>query len=334
MRWQTSSAFFLGILPILVLLWRAAKPRSFKGSLKFSTLELFGSMSRGIRANLAGLPFFLKTLALLLAIVALARPQMPNSKINKNVEGIDAMITLDISDSMEIEDMEPLNRISAAKQVIQKFIKGRSSDRIGLIVFSGESFTRVPLTLDYDILSESVSSISTQENLKQGTAIGVALANAVARLKDSAARSRIIILLTDGDNNSGVIHPDQGLEIAKGFGIKVYTIAVGVTGQTRLPVIMTDAFGNKIKRYQPFYSRVDDDLLNKIATETGGKYYRADSTDTLKQVFSDIDRLEKSKVEVNRYVKYSELFSTYLLWALMIYALQFVLSYTLLRRAT
>ena len=145
------------------------------------------------------------------------------------------MIAFDVSDSMEIEDMQPDNRITAAKGVIRKFIKGRGNDRIGLIIFAGESYTRVPLTLDYDILLQSLDQIST-DNIKQGTAIGVALANAVARLKESTAKNRVIILLTDGESNSGTIDPETAIEIAKGYGIKIYTIGVGVNGEAQLPV--------------------------------------------------------------------------------------------------
>src|SRR5690606_20888956 len=220
-------------------------------------------------------PFALKILALIFVVVALARPQEASTQIKKNVEGIDIVIALDISDSMLIEDMKPVNRLEASKKTIAEFIKGRTSDRIGLVVFSGEAYTRVPLTLDYKLLLENLSEVKTTRNIKMGTAIGVALANAVGRLKESTAKSRIIIFMTDGENNSGTIDPETALDIAKGYGVKIYSIGIGRDGQAQLPVIMEDAFGRKIKRYRPMHSQINEDLLSRFATETGGKFWRA-----------------------------------------------------------
>jgi Ca-activated chloride channel family protein len=253
--------------------------------------------------------------------------------MKRNVEGVDIMIVLDISDSMVIEDMPPFkNRMDAAKETIKDFIKARTSDRIGFIVFSGESFTRVPLTLDYDLLLNVVSETDSSRNIKMGTAIGVAMANGAARLKDSTAKSRVMIFLTDGENNSGTIDPDTGLDIAKGYGIKMYTVGIGRDGETRIPVITTDPFGNKVKRYQPFFSTVNEDLLQRAATETGGKYYRATSGNKLKTFFEEIDKLEKTKVDVNKYTKYAELYPPYLEIGILLYFLSLVLSQTVLRR--
>jgi Ca-activated chloride channel family protein len=289
------------------------------------------STSPSIRARLAFLPTLLKALAVICAIVALARPQKANSKVNRNVEGIDIMIVFDVSDSMEIEDMQPDNRITAAKSVIHKFIQGRTSDRIGLIIFAAESYTRCPLTLDYDTLLQSLDTVST-DNIKQGTAIGVALANGVARLKDSTAKSRVMILLTDGESNSGTIDPETATEIAKGYGIKIYTIGVGTDGESQLPLYKEDAFGHKIKYYQPIHSSVNMDLLNYVAKETGAKSFRATDTDALKNVFKDIDTLERTKIQVNQYVKYTELFPVWLEMSVLFYLLQLGLSLTYLRR--
>ncbi len=331
MRWLSPWAWTL-YLPLLGLIfWTFKNKEKFNPALQFSSITLLKTVRPGLRAQFSFLPSMLKFMALGCAIMALARPQMANSKVNKSVEGIDVMVVFDVSDSMEIEDMQPDNRITAAKSVIHNFIRGRTSDRIGLIIFAAESYTRCPLTLDYDILLQSLDSITT-DNIKQGTAIGVALANGVARLKDSTAKSRVMILLTDGENNSGTIDPETATEIAKGYGIKIYTIGVGVDGQAQLPVYMKDAFGNKVKTYQPIHSTVNMDLLDYVAKETGGKSYRATDTDALKKVFKEIDKLEKTKIQTNQYVRYSELFPGWLTMAELFYFLQLVLSLSILRR--
>ena len=301
-------------------------------SIQYSTLKMFKQGTRGLRARLAFLPMLLKIMALALAIVALARPQTADTQIKRNVEGIDIVIALDISDSMLIEDMRPENRLEASKLVIKNFIEKRISDRIGLVVFSGESFTRVPLTLDYPLLLDSLSKVTTTRNIKMGTAIGVALANAVGRLKDSTAKSRVVIFLTDGENNSGTIDPATAVDIAKGYGVKIYSIGMGRDGQAQLPVFMPGPGGKQIKRYRPMHSKVNAELLGRMAKETGGQYYRATTSDALGNVFNEIDRLEKTKIEVNEFTKYDENFPGILQLAFLAYLLSFVLGQTVLRR--
>jgi len=332
MSFESSPAFFLLILLAVVVIYYLRVARQKKASLQFSSTSLFSGVSRGWRSRFGELPFLLKVLAGIFLIIALARPREANTKVKKNVEGIDIMFALDISDSMLIEDMTPENRMEAAKQTIRDFIKGRISDRMGLVVFSGESYTRVPLTLDYGVLLDSLSKVETTRGLKMGTAIGVSLANAVARLKESRAKSRVVILLTDGENNAGTIAPETALEIAKGFGIKIYTIGIGQDGPTRLPVYTQDPFGRTVKTYQPFTSTVNETLLEKMASDTGGKYYRASKTQSLKNVFSEIDRLEKTKIDVNRYTKYKEQFMYYLLIAFWLYIASYLFERTVLRR--
>ena len=332
MTWATPQLFLL-FIPLLL----AAGYFWFRGNKKiptvqFSHLGALKSLKSPLRAKLSILPNVLKITALILIVVALARPQIANTKVKKNVEGIDIILTLDISDSMLIEDMTPENRMEAAKKTIREFVENRVSDRIALTVFSGEAYTRVPLTLDYKLLQESIAQIQPSRNIKMGTAIGVALANAVSRLKDSTAKSRVIILLTDGENNSGTIAPETALEIAKSFGIKVYTIGIGQDGQSQLPVYATDVFGRKIKTYQPIHSAVNDTLLTQIAEETGGKYYRAVHTKALEKVFSDINRLEKTKIDVNKFTKYKEQFQDFLFWAVILYFASIFLNRTWLRR--
>jgi len=256
----------------------------------------------------------LQALSLILILIALARPQSLETKTSKNVEGIDIMIALDVSDSMLIEDMKPINRMEAAKQTLIDFVKGRISDRIGVVIFAGEAFTLVPLTLDYDLIQQRVSEITTARDarIKDGTALGVALANASGRLRDSTAKSRVVIFLTDGENNSGTIDPETGLSIAKGFGVKIYSIAIGKSGPTRIPIYSRDVFGNKIKSYQPFVSTVNEELLTRMASETGGKSYTAENERVLSDIFKEIDRLEKTNVEVNTYTKAHELYKPFM----------------------
>lgn len=242
------------------------------------------------------------------------------------------MIVFDISDSMLIEDMDPENRMESAKSTMAKFIKGRTSDRIGLIVFAGESYTRVPMTLDYPLLLHNLSEVEPARNIKMGTAIGVALANGVARIKDSAAKSRVIILMTDGENNTGTIDPDTAIDIAKGYGIKVYSIGMGRDGDSQLPVVTDDVFGRKVKRYRPIHSTVNNQLLQKMADETGGKYWRAETGDALRGAFKEINTLEKSDIETSQFTRYAELYPPYLRWAVLLYLFAVFLNTAVLRK--
>jgi len=308
--------------------------RKREAALQLGSVAALKALPKTWRTRWKGFPLFLKFMALGFLIVALARPQKSDTQVRKNVEGIDIMIVLDVSDSMLIEDMKPLNRMEAAKQVIKDFVQKRVSDRIGVIVFAGESFTLVPLTLDYQLLVDRISEITTaqQARIKDGTALGVAMANGAGRLRDSTAKSRVMIFLTDGENNSGTIDPLTGLEIAKGYGIKVYSIGLGKDGPTRIPVFQRDVFGNKVKSYQPFESTVNEDLLGKMASETGGKFFRATREDGLARVFQEIDQLEKTKIDVNKFTRYTELYKNYLLWALICYVFAWLLQITLFRR--
>jgi Ca-activated chloride channel family protein len=329
--WQNKIAFWLLIPIVLGFLWSHWRERRHRPSIQFSSVAFAKEIQSGLRAQLRLVPNIIWLVALTCAVIALARPQRSDTRIKKNVEGIDIMVVLDVSDSMMIEDMRP-NRIEASKKVIAQFIQKRVSDRIGYIIFSGESYTRVPLTLDYSILLQSVKETKISRNIKMGTAIGVALANAVARLKDSTAKSRVIVFLTDGENNSGTIDPETALDIAKGYGIRIYSIGAGTNGEAQLPIETTDAFGRKVKRYQPIHSTVNDELLGKMASETGGKYYRATDTGSLQNVFNDIDRLEKTKIDVNQYTKYDELFPAWLKAALGLALVSVILGQTIFRR--
>lgn len=330
MTWHNPEAFLL-FLPLIALVGYLWWNRKKQIGVKFSSSQLIPKQ-KSLRVRLTFLPILLQWLALVFMIIALARPQKSDEITKRNVEGIDIVITLDISDSMLIEDMPPLNRLECAKETIKDFVKGRVSDRIGLVLFMGEAFTKIPLTLDYEMLVNDIKDIQPSRTIKMGTAIGVALANSVSRLKDSKAKSRVIIFLTDGENNSGTIDPETALEIAKGEGLKIYSIGIGKDGETKLPVYGVDPFGRKIKTYQPFQSTINEELLKKMADDTGGKYWRATSYSGMKEIFQEIDRLERTTIEVNKFTRYSELFQSWLEWGLILLLISFVLRYSLLRR--
>lgn len=282
-----------------------------------------------VRANEVLLYF-----SLVFLIIALARPQTTDTKLKRTLDGLDIVIVLDISDSMLIEDMKPFNRLESAKDTIARFIQKRTSDRIGVVIFAGEAFTLVPPTLDYDLIINRVGQVQTaaEAKIKDGTAIGVAMGAGAARLKDSQAKSRVMIFLTDGENNSGTIDPETGLEIAKGYGIKIYSIGLGQSGPTRLPIYTQDVFGQKVKRYQPFESTVNDELLNQMAVVTGGKYFRANKENSLENVFNEINKLETTKIEDQKFVKYNEHYAFYLKTGMFLLLLSLLLSQTLLKR--
>lgn len=334
MHFENPNAFWL-LIPVLILAVREWLRRQDKRpTIQLSYLKIFNQVKPTLRTRLMNLPFFLKFISIIFLIIALARPQEANTRIKKNIEGIDIIICLDISDSMLIEDMKPLNRLEAAKETIQAFIEKRTSDRIGLVIFAGEAFTQVPPTLDYEVLIQRVKEITTARmaRIKDGTALGVAMANAAGRLRDSTAKSRVMIFMTDGENNSGTIDPETGLAVAKGYGIKVYSIGIGKDGPTKIPIYGQDFFGNKVKTYQPFESTVNEELLSRMASETGGKYFRASKENSLVGVFSEIDRLEKTKIDINRFTRYNELYSMYLIIGLIVYLITMLIEKTWLKR--
>src|SRR6185312_10508750 len=291
MIWASPWAFSLFIPLVILLVWNLFRRRKKVASLQYSEVSVFKSVAPSLRMRLMFLPQLLKILGITFAILALARPQTTNNEVRKDVEGIDIMVCLDISDSMMIEDMQPENRLEAAKDTMIKFINGRTSDRIGMVIFAGESFTLVPLTLDYNLLKDRISQVTTAQaaHIKDGTAIGVGLANAVGRLRESTAKSRVVIFLTDGGNNSGTIDPETGITIAKGYGVKIYSIGIGKDGPTKIPIYQKDIFGNTVKTYQDFEDPVNVELLSRMASETGGKFFRADQSDSLQKIFKEID---------------------------------------------
>ena len=299
--------------------------------MRFPTLEIFKTTGPGMAARWRHLPTLLRWAALVLIIIALARPQKVSQEKEVSTEGIDIMLALDISTSMLAEDFKPKNRIEAAKVVATEFIQGRTSDQIGLVVFAGQSFTQCPLTLDYNLLEQLLSKVKvelvTGGTIEDGTAIGMAIANGVNRLRNSKAKSRVLILLTDGQNNRGEIDPLTAAAAAKALGIRIYTIGVGTRGYAPYP--MRDPWGNVV--YQQMAVDIDETLLGKIADQTGGQYFRATDEQALRRVYQEIDRLEKSKIRVHQYRQREELFAKYLLLAFGLLLVEVVASATALR---
>jgi Ca-activated chloride channel homolog len=262
-----------------------------------------------------------------LAVLALARPQAGTREIDVKSEGIDIVLAVDASGSMKAEDFKPNNRLFVAKEVAAQFVDGRQGDRIGIVVFAGEAFTQCPLTLDYGILKELIGAIDFGIE-PDGTAIGMAIANSVNRLRRSEAKSKVVILLTDGINNSGAIDPLTAAEAASALNIKIYTIGVGVEGEAPYPVD-DPVFG---RRYVRMPSDVDDEALGKIAERTGGLYFRATSPEALREIYARIDRLEKTKVETREYVDYSDLGPELTVWAAALLTLTVLAGATFLSR--
>lgn len=300
--------FLLFTIPGIAV-WYYYRLQAKESDVRFSTLEPFAAVSYSMKERLRHLPFVLRMTALSLVIIALARPQSTLKGENIYSEGIDIVLALDISGSMLAEDFQP-NRIEAAKNVAQDFISGRSNDRIGLVIFSGESFTQCPLTVDYDVLKTLIKPLKSGM-IEDGTAIGLGLANAVNRLRESKSKSKVIILLTDGVNNRGEIDPITAAQIAQSYGIRVYTVGVGTVGEAPYPV--QTPFG---VRYQMVPVEIDENVLRQVAEMTEGKYFRATDNKKLRSIYQEIDQLEKTRIEVQSYRRYTELYFSFVFAAL------------------
>ena len=316
--------YLLLLIPIITALY-VWKLRKSYPAMQISDFHTVTKKTVTYKEILIHVSFAIEMLALILMIIALARPQSSEKNTSMNVEGIDIVMTMDISGSMLAEDFQP-NRIEAAKKVAVKFIEERPTDRIGLVIFAGESFTQCPLTTDHAVLKNLFKEIKTGM-IEDGTAIGSGLATSVLRLKESEALSKVIILLTDGVNNTGSIDPASAAEIAKTFGIRVYTVGVGTNGTAPYPA--QDIFGNK--RYQQVEVQIDEDLMRKVSTITGGKYFRATDNTSLAKIYEEIDKLEKSKIEVYEYEKKHEEFFAFALYALLLICIDFALRKFVLR---
>jgi len=317
---------FLIIVPILIY-WYYMFKRRKKATIKYSDLSILKNIGKIKKSKRRDILFFFRTAVITLLIVAIARPQSGSKEEKILTEGIDIIISIDISSSMLAEDFKPKNRLEAAKIVASDFIKGRKNDRIGMVVFAGRSYTQCPLTLDYGILLKFIDYIDVGL-VEDGTAIGMAISNCVLRLKESKAKSKVIILLTDGKNNRGEIDPLTAAQIAKTFDIKIYTIGAGKRGSAMYPV-NDPIFG---KRYVPMPVEIDEELLRKIATETGGKYFRATDTKSLETIFKEIGEMEKTKIEIEEYTKYSEKFGLVAVPAFLFLFIEILLANTIFRK--
>jgi Ca-activated chloride channel homolog len=313
---------FLLIPVLLIIHWRIRKKR--RTDVLISTTATLNDYKPSFRQKLSWLPLFLRIITFSLLILALARPQSSSKGTNVTSEGISIVLAMDVSSSMLAEDLRP-NRIEAAKNVATEFIKGRPTDLIGLVVFSGESFTQCPLTSDHSVLLNLMNGIKSGL-LEDGTALGEGLATAIARIKDSPAKSKVIILLTDGVNNSGSIAPVTAGEIAKTFGIRVYTIGVGRTGTAPYP--FKTPFGIQ---YQNVEVKIDEEVLKGISSATDGKYFRATDNKKLRAIYDEIDKMEKTKVEVTEFRRYSEEYLPLALLTLVFFGVEILLRLTLLR---
>lgn len=326
MIWRFENPWLLLLLLFLPLLVYYYFHRS-TGAVIFSSIDNITKLTAQKKKSLI-LP--LRICTVLLLIISVARPQSGIKFTDVSTEGVDIMLAIDTSGSMQALDFEidnnRINRLEVVKKVVADFIKARESDRIGMVVFGKEAFTQSPLTFDHGVLSNFLDNISIGM-AGDSTAIGSAIGIAVKRLKDIQAKSKIIILLTDGQNNAGKISPETAAEMAKSFGIKIYTIGAGSKGKA--PFLVDTPFG---QRYIYQEVDIDEDALKKIANNTGGKYFRATDTTSLKEIYSQIDKLEKTEVKVRGYVEYNELFHWFLLSALSLLLLEIILANTIFRK--
>ena len=325
-EWAFPSAFWLLIIPFLLSIHYLFFEKGLQGKLNFSSIpsEIFERFSVLSFGPLIG--FTLRYSAIWCIIVAIAQPQSRTDFESSELQGIDIVMSLDVSESMLAKDLRP-NRLEAAKEVGQQFIDERPDDRIGLVVFQAEAFTQVPITTDHRVIKNALEDIRPGL-LTSGTAIGMGLATAVNRIKDSEAKAKVIILLTDGMDNSGSIRPEDAASIAKTFGVRVYTIGVGTTGKALQPVAI-DASGNYVFDWQDV--QIDEDVLKKIAATTGGKYFRATSNDKLKAVYKEIDQMEKTKFQVSQFSRRHEEFWRFLIPGIALLLLELLMRNTLFR---
>ncbi len=318
---------WLLLLVPLAIIWYILRHKKQEASVTFSDLKGMVKLPRTWKAFMRHLLFALKMAALALLIVALARPQSSSTNSTSNIEGIDIVMAMDVSGSMLARDLKP-DRLTAAKRVASDFVNDRSGDRMGLVIFSGEAFTQVPLTTDHGVMLNMLAEMKNGL-IDDGTAIGDGLATAISRLKDSEAISKVVILLTDGMNNAGSVDPYTAAEMAKLFGIRVYTIGVGSYGTAPYPV--QTPFGTQIQQMRV---EIDEKLLTTIANSTGGRYYRATSNQKLDEIYTEIDKLERSKIEVTEFRRLHEEFYPLVAWALALLLLEFLLRKTIFRTIT
>ena len=326
-RFQDPIFLVFIIVAIGILVYYIKFKRARAASIKYSDINLVRRLKPSFRIRERHVLAVLRTLAIVFLTFALARPQSGRKGEEISSEGIDIILALDISGSMRAEDFKPHNRLHVAKQVIKEFIEGRRSDRIGLVVFSKQSFTQCPLTLDYGVLFNFLDKVSFGM-IEDGTAIGVAIANAVNRLRESEAEGKVVILLSDGRNNAGEIDPITAAQAAKAMNVKIYTIGAGKPGNAPYPVD-DPIFG---KRYIYVENEIDEATLQQIAQITGGEYFRAKDEEALSRIYKQISKMEQTEIKVKEYMQYNELFSNYALVGLMLLMVEIVLANTRYRK--
>ena len=329
MEFANKEYLFLLLLMIPYLIWYLMYRKKSEPTMRMSDTRAYRYAPRSWRVTLMPLQWLLRLAVFVLLVLVLARPQTQNSWKNETMEGIDIMLAMDVSTSMLAEDLKP-NRIEAAKQVAADFIIGRPNDNIGLTIFAGEAFTQCPMTTDHTSLLNLLHNVRTdiaQHLIEDGTAIGMGLANAVSRLKESKAKSRVVILLTDGSNNRGDLSPMTAAEIAKSFGIRVYTIGVGTNKVAPYPMQVAGGI-----QYINIPVEIDTKMLNDIAAATEGDFYRATNNKELKQIYKELDKLEKSKLNVKKYSKRYEAYQPYAIAAVILLLLEILLRITVFRR--
>lgn len=328
MFFRFSDPLYLMLLILVPLFgwWHLYRRKGKGGSIRFSHLGVVKEAAGGSTAHARQVLFLVKLAALALAILALARPQSGMKGEEVITEGVDIVLAMDLSTTMLAEDIRP-NRVEAIKAVAREFVQGRKNDRIGLVVFAGEAYTQCPLTLDYSILLSFLDQIKVGM-IEDGTAIGMGLATAVNRLRSSEAKSKIIVLLTDGQNNRGEIDPLTAAQAAQAFAIRIYAVGAGTRGTALYPV--DDPFFGR--RYVPMQVNIDEDMMKRIANMTSGMYFRATDRRSLEGIYKEIDRMEKTEIKVKEYTRYTELFQYFAGAALLLLLIEIGLSNTRYRK--
>ena len=330
MEFASKAYFLLLLLLIPYILWYFLYRKKNEPTMRLSDTRQFAYAPKSLRQRLVHLPMMLRCLCFVLIVCAMARPQTHTAWDNKTVEGIDIMLAMDVSTSMLAEDLRP-NRIEAAKEVAAEFISGRPDDNIGLTIFAGEAFTQCPMTSDHtsllNLLQNVRTDIAARGLIQDGTAVGMGLANAVSRLKASKAKSKVVILLTDGSNNMGDLSPMTSAQIAKSLGIRVYTIGVGTNKVARYPMPVAGGV-----QYVNIPVEIDTKTLREIAATTQGNFYRATNNAELKNIYKDIDKLEKTKMNVKKFSKRYEAYQPFAVAAIICLLLEILLRTTVLRR--
>ena len=332
MNFANKEYLLLLLLMVPYILWYFLYRRKTEPTMRMSDTHAYRFITKSWRQRLIHLPMLLRLIAFTMVVLVLARPRTHNSWGERTVEGIDIMLAMDVSTSMLAMDMSPSpNRLEAAKEVAAEFISGRPDDNIGLTIFAGEAFTQCPMTVDHQTLLNLLHNVRTDiaKNglIEDGTAIGMGLSNAVGRLKDSKAKSKVVILLTDGSNNRGDISPMTAASIAKSMGVRVYTIGVGTNKVARYPLEVGGT-----TQYVNVPVEIDTKTLSDIAATTDGQFYRATNMAALKQIYKDIDKLEKTKIDVKKFSKFYEAYQPFALAAIVALLLELLLRISVLRR--